>query len=382
MRLTGFLAFTLLSISILSYGASDVVFATSDPNPALPISTDIEIVSNGASVTISGNIQDYESSSGKGLTFLVMSPDNAIVQIGQLTSNQISSDGSFTKSFVAGGTYWKTNGDYTIEFHYGADTSKVTIDYVGGEHQLLPHQNTSCYHTRTPVVTTPEHQLLPHQNTSCYHTRTPVVTTPEHQLLPHQNTSCYHTRTPVVTTPEPPVVTEPSVPEPTEPEPVICGAGTEPDVNGICIVSQPQCPEGYTMKDGLCVENGGGCLIATAAYGTELAPQVQLLREIRDNTLFSTTSGTSFMIGFNTIYYSFAPTVADWERESPMFKEIVKTMITPMLSTLSIMSLADEGSEVEVLGLGISVIVLNLGMYIAAPALIGFKVNQIVKSRK
>ena len=125
-----------------------------------------------------------------------------------------------------------------------------------------------------------------------------------------------------------------------------------------------------------------GCLIATAAYGTELAPQVQLLREIRDNTLFSTTSGTSFMMGFNTLYYSFAPTIADWERENPMFKETVKTLITPMLSTLSIMSLADEGSEVEVLGLGISVIALNLGMYIAAPALIGFKVNQIVKSRK
>ena len=345
MRLTGFLVFTLLSISILSYGASDVVFATSDPNPALPVSTDIEIVSNGASVTISGNIKDYESSSGKGLTFLVISPDNAIVQIGQLTSNQISSDGSFTKSFVAGGTYWKTNGDYTIEFHYGADTSKVTIDYVGGEQAVITTPEP-------PVVTTPE---------------PPVVTTPE---------------PPVVTTPEPPVVTEPSVPEPTEPEPVICGAGTEPDVNGICIVSQPQCPEGYTMKDGLCVENGGGCLIATAAYGTELAPQVQLLREIRDNTLFSTTSGTSFMTGFNTVYYSFAPTVADWERESPMFKEVVKTMITPMLSTLSLMSLADEGSEVEVLGLGISVIALNLGMYIAAPALIGFKVNQIIKSRK
>ena len=56
-----------------------------------------------------------------------------------------------------------------------------------------------------------------------------------------------------------------------------------------------------------------------------------------------------------------------------MFKEIVKTMTTPMLSTLSIMSLADEGSEVKVLGLGISVIVLNLGIYITASMLVGFK---------
>ena len=117
-------------------------------------------------------------------------------------------------------------------------------------------------------------------------------------------------------------------------------------------------------------ENGGGCLIATAAYGSELAPQVQFLREVRDNTLLSTESGSSFMSGFNSLYHSFSPAVADLERESPVFREAVKLFITPMLSTLSIMTLAEEGSESQVLGLGISVIALNLGMYIAAPAII------------
>ncbi len=112
----------------------------------------------------------------------------------------------------------------------------------------------------------------------------------------------------------------------------------------------------------------GSCLIATAAYGTELAPQVQFLREVRDNTVLSTASGVSFMTGFNTLYYSFAPTVADWERENPAFQEAVMALITPMISTLSIMALADEGSEAEVLGLGIAVIALNIGMYVGIPA--------------
>ena len=129
-------------------------------------------------------------------------------------------------------------------------------------------------------------------------------------------------------------------------------------------------------------EEGGGCLIATAAYGSELAPQIQLLREIRDNTVMSTTSGTAFMSGFNQLYYSFSPIIADLERENPMFRDAVRAFITPMVSTLSIMTLADNGSEVEVLGLGISVIALNLGMYIAAPALVGFQVNKIIKTRK
>ena len=130
------------------------------------------------------------------------------------------------------------------------------------------------------------------------------------------------------------------------------------------------------------IASDGGCLIATAAYGTELAPQVQFLREVRDNTVLSTASGTAFMTGFNTIYYSFAPTVADWQLENPMFREAIRMFITPMISSLSIMSLSNGGSEAEVLGLGISVIALNLGMYVAAPALVGFKVRKHIKSRK
>jgi len=126
--------------------------------------------------------------------------------------------------------------------------------------------------------------------------------------------------------------------------------------------------------------NGGGCLIATAAYGSELAPQVQLLREIRDNQLMNTESGSAFMSSFNEAYYSFSPYIADMERESPVFKEIVKAGLTPMLSTLAIMENAE--TESEVLGLGLSVIALNLGMYIAAPALIAMKVNQQIKLRK
>ncbi len=74
------------------------------------------------------------------------------------------------------------------------------------------------------------------------------------------------------------------------------------------------------------------------------------------------------MSTFNDIYYSFSPTIADYERENPYFKESVKLAITPMISTLSLMENAE--SESEVLGLGLSVIALNLGMYLGAPAII------------
>ncbi len=111
----------------------------------------------------------------------------------------------------------------------------------------------------------------------------------------------------------------------------------------------------------------GGCLIATAAYGSELAPQVQQLREIRDNTVLSTKSGAAFMAGFNQVYYSFSPAIADLEREHPVFREMVRIALTPMLASLSLLNHADIDSEGEMLGYGVSMVLLNLGMYVGSP---------------
>ena len=113
----------------------------------------------------------------------------------------------------------------------------------------------------------------------------------------------------------------------------------------------------------------GGCLIATATYGSELAPQVQQLRELRDNSLLHTESGTAFMESFNPIYYSFSPIIADYERENLIFKEIVKVTLTPMLTSLSILNYVDMDSESSVLGYGIGIIALNILMYLGLPAI-------------
>ena len=115
---------------------------------------------------------------------------------------------------------------------------------------------------------------------------------------------------------------------------------------------------------------GGGCLIATAAFGSEMSPQVQQLREIRDNIVMQTSSGKSFMTGFNQIYYSFSPQIADYERENPIFKEAVKVTLTPMLASFSLLAHVTIDTEQEMLGYGIGVILLNIGMYFVAPAIL------------
>ena len=179
---------------------------------------------------------------------------------------------------------------------------------------------------------------------------------------------------------------EKNIPKETSSIPIVnnqCGEGTVLK-NNVCVL-EIKCGEGTMEKNGQCVVNpnyvpqepsrGGGCLIATATYGSELAPQVQQLRELRDNQLLQTESGTAFMSTFNDIYYSFSPIIADYERENPLFKEAVKLAITPMISSLSLMENAE--SESEVLSIGISVIMLNIGMYLGVPAIVIIGIRKI-----
>ena len=133
-------------------------------------------------------------------------------------------------------------------------------------------------------------------------------------------------------------------------------------------------------KPAVPAENGG-CLIATATYGSELAPQVQLLRELRDNTVLGTQSGASFMTAFNTFYYSFSPVIADWERQNPAFKEFVKVTITPLLSSLSLLQYVDIDSEAEMLGYGIGIMLLNIGLYFIVPTVVIMKVCKLIKNK-
>ena len=175
-----------------------------------------------------------------------------------------------------------------------------------------------------------------------------------------------------------PVVQE-ETPEPTQTQ--VIDEEPEVDEEPVMESSQPICGPGTVLKNNVCVaeqQGGGGCLIATAAFGSEMAPQVQFLREIRDGTVLQTQSGSTFMTGFNQFYYSFSPAIADYERENPAFKEAVKIAITPMLTSLAILNYVDIDSEEEMLGYGIGIILLNIGMYFIAPAVIIFK----IKNRK
>jgi hypothetical protein len=318
----GRISLIILSFTILSYGLVGAINAqTPDTSiPPLSVKTDLPLYADGNTITVSGLIKTLNPDYPVDLTLIIRDPTGNLVSISQITPN---ADGSYQTKFIASGTF-KEGGEYTIQASYSGQKATTTFQFVGG-----------------PGYTAPP-------------------------------------------PPPPPDTTTPPPPPPPPPPPT-CGANQEL-VNGVCMDKEPPAPPpptcgtGTHLENGKCVpdekEKGGGCLIATAAFGSELAPQVQMLREIRDNTVLSTLSGTAFMTGFNEFYYSFSPTIADWERANPIFQDAVRITITPLLTSLSILKHVDIDSEEEMLGYGISLIILNLGMYFVAPAIVIVKLKK------
>jgi peptide/nickel transport system substrate-binding protein len=110
------------------------------------------------------------------------------------------------------------------------------------------------------------------------------------------------------------------------------------------------------------------CLIATAAFGSELTPQVQYLRYFRDNYILSTASGTAFMEVFDSVYYSFSPQIAEYEREQPWMQSTVKVALYPLFGILMAserVHVAVGGGEVGAIFAGAISSVLIGAVYLA-----------------
>ena len=132
MNKTGLLGLSFLSLILLTSSVNTSIFADNHNVPPIALTVDEEIISNGHEVEITGQIKDYDPQSitAGAVTYVVKSPDNNLVTIGQVIPN---SDGSFDLSFIAGGNLWKKNGDYTVQVKYGGNESNLILDYVGGE---------------------------------------------------------------------------------------------------------------------------------------------------------------------------------------------------------------------------------------------------------
>ncbi len=113
------------------------------------------------------------------------------------------------------------------------------------------------------------------------------------------------------------------------------------------------------------------CLIATAAYGSELAPEVQLLRNFRDNSILKTKVGANFMVAFNAWYYSFSPQVATYLSNHWVERTIMKVVLYPLIGILfltsGLYSVTAANPEVAVFLSGVFASSLIGAFYIGLP---------------
>lgn len=110
---------------------------------------------------------------------------------------------------------------------------------------------------------------------------------------------------------------------------------------------------------------GGGCLVATAAYGTEAASAVQRLREARERVV-ATEAGALFVDAFNAVYYAVSPAAADLSRQSPPLRSLSLVLMSPALASASLVELAE--SDLQVAVLGSAALLACMGAYAGVPA--------------
>jgi hypothetical protein len=115
------------------------------------------------------------------------------------------------------------------------------------------------------------------------------------------------------------------------------------------------------------------CVIASAAYGSELAPPVQFLREFRDGAVMSTFAGTQFMRVFNAFYYSFSPKVAELTAASPILQTGVRAAIYPLISALRFVAAVHQtfpGSQLMIIVAGVVASGLIGALYLTPVAIL------------
>ena len=196
--------------------------------------------------------------------------------------------------------------------------------------------------------------------------------------LPKPDDAAQAEPVPVPAAPEP--VPEPPVPAPEPvPEPPVPAADPLPEPAG------PNCGPGTIERDGICIvilpaadarAGAGDCLIAAVAHGTDLAPPVQRLRDLRDHAVLPTPFGSSFLDAVSTAYYAFSPDAADMERRNPAAGALALAVMTPAIWALdaALPQLAGSGSEAQVAAALLLSVLLLAGIYAGPPAIAAYAV--------
>jgi len=107
----------------------------------------------------------------------------------------------------------------------------------------------------------------------------------------------------------------------------LASAGTASVTVHSPVANTTSATQAFTITTPRSAGGGGGCFIATAAYGTPMAEDVRYLRAFRDQHLLDNAAGQWFV----EQYYNLSPPVADYIREHDGLKSLVRAGLAPLV---------------------------------------------------
>jgi len=133
---------------------------------------------------------------------------------------------------------------------------------------------------------------------------------------------------------------------------------------------------------------GRGCLVATAAYGSEMAPEVVYMRHVRDDLIGSTSAGRMLIAGFNAFYYPWSPVVAETIAGNELLRAVFRILLTPLvwivhataLVFLAITQIAGGLDAASVVAFLVAAL-MTIAVYVVLPLFVGMKLIQAIRKR-
>jgi len=243
-----------------------------DGDPGIPLLRDLDLdkpsYSDGDSVTVSGTAEHHPGH--QTVTIRIVHPDGHLVGV---YTPRVGPDGSFSSTFQTGGK-WDASGAYTVKASLASAVLEQTLEYAASEPAAPEHAPAGPSGEPAPASGPgkPPSFVDPARDPQHYVDR--YDSEPAYRDWFDENFPQYSSIYRAVGLPEPTTGDAGEAPEPDPGVPAAaCGAGAHLDDSGRCVAA-------YGPSDDPAASNpdDNGCLVATAAYGSEMAPQVQLLR--------------------------------------------------------------------------------------------------------
>ena len=130
------------------------------------------------------------------------------------------------------------------------------------------------------------------------------------------------------------------------------------------------------------------CVIATAAYGSELAPEVVYMRYVRDRLIGSTPTGRTLVASFNVFYYSWSPPLAERIAGNGLLRALFRVLLLPLvgivhITALTFMGMASmtENADMASVVAFVAAAAMTLTIYVVLPVVGATEVTQAARGR-